>query len=158
MCGTGRVLVRLPLQTLRCCPPSATTLVEVLALESVGSLSVGVTLLAAKPTVEGILYLRKEIVSLRLEMIMIDRPSKPSTEVGGEVVAAGAESGAEASANIAAAAAAAAVEEASARAKEGKRQQEVGTHRTIQHRPGRRGRLGMGRIIPMAMISGEEPP
>jgi len=145
MYGTGRVLVRLPLQTLRCCPPSATTLVEVLALESVGSLSVGMTLLAAKPTVEGILYLRKEIVSLRLEMIMIDLPSKPSTEAGGEVVAAGAESGAEASANIAAVAAA--VEEASARAKEGKRQQEVGTHRTIQHRPGRRGRLGMGRII-----------
>ena len=144
MCGTGRVLVRLPL------PPSATILAEVLALESVDLLSVDMTLLAAKPTMEGILYLRKETVSLHLEMIMIGRPSKPSTEVSGEVVAAGAESGAEANENIAAVAV-----EANAGAKEGKRLKEVGTHRAIHHRPGRQGRLN---IIPMAMTSGEEPP
>ena len=146
MCGTGRVLVRLPLRF----PPSVTILAEVLALESVDLLSVGMTLLAAKPTMEGILYLRKETVSLHLEMIMIGRPSKPSTEVSGEVVAAGAESGAEANENIAAMAV-----EANAGAKEGKRLKEVGTLRAIHHRPGRQGRLN---IIPMAMTSGEEPP
>ena len=143
MCGTGRVLVRLPLRF----PPSVTILAEVLALESVDLLSVGMTLLAAKPTMEGILYLRKETVSLHLEMIMIGRPSKPSTEVSGEVVAAGVESGAEANENIAAVAV-----EANAGAKEGKRLKEVGTLRAIHHRQGRLN------IIPMAMTSGEEPP